>query len=78
MTIIGEDGTRFLIEPQLFADLTRRGIKLFVQNPINLIGITVNPKSPSGLILDSNEICDLLRKELNLFVLYINRDNSFK
>ena len=69
LCIIGEDGTRFLIEPQLFTDLTRRGIKLFVQNPINLIGITVNPKAPSGLILDSNEICDSLKKELDMFVL---------
>ena len=76
LTIIGEDGTRFLIEPQLFADLTRRGIKLFVQNPINLIGITVNPKAPSGLILDSNEICDLLRKELNLLVLDIKEKKA--
>ena len=74
LNIIGEDGTRFLIEPQLLADLTRRGVRLFVQNPINLIGITVNPKAPSGLILDSNEICDLLRKDLDMFVLDINRD----
>ncbi len=69
LNIIGEDGTRFLIEPQLLADLTRRGVRLFVQNPINLIGITVNPKAPSGLILDSNEICGLLRKDLDMFVL---------
>ncbi len=69
LSIIGEDGTRFLIEPQLLADLNRRGVRLFVRNPINLIGITVNPKAPSGLILDSNEICGLLRKDLDMFVL---------
>ena len=71
LSIIGEDGTRFLIEPQVFADLNRRGVRLFVQNPINLIGITVNPKAPSGLIIDSNEICSFLRKELNMLVLDI-------
>ena len=69
LSIIGEDGTRFLIEPQLFADLTRHGVRLFVKNPINLIAVTVNPKAPSGLILDSNEVCCSLRKELNLLVL---------
>ncbi|MBR4328831.1 MAG: hypothetical protein IKP71_03185 [Candidatus Riflebacteria bacterium] len=71
LSIIGEDGTRFLIEPQVFADLYRRGVRLFVQNPINLVGITVNPKAPSGLILNSNEICSFLRKELNMLVLDI-------
>ncbi len=71
LSIIGEDGTRFLIEPQLFADLTRRGVRLFVRDQINLIGITVNPKSPYGLVLDSNDICELLRKELNMIVLDI-------
>lgn len=69
LSIIGEDGTRFLIDPQIFADLNRRGVRLFVQNPINLIGVTVNPKAPSGLIIDSNEICDSLTKELDMFVL---------
>lgn len=71
LSIIGEDGTRFLIEPQILADLNRRGVSLFVQNPINLIGITVNPKAPSGLLLDSNEICNTLRNELNMLVLDI-------
>ena len=71
LSIIGEDGTRFLIEPQILADLNRRCVSLFVQNPINLIGITVNPKAPSGLILDSKEICNTLRNELNMLVLDI-------
>ena len=74
LSIIGEDGTRFLIESQVLADLNRRGVRLFVQNPINLIGITVNPKAPSGLILDSNEICDSLTKELDMFVLDIKSE----
>ena len=69
LNIIGEDGTRFLVEPQLYSELTRRGVNLYVQNPINLIGVTVNPKAPSGLVLDSDEICDVLRKELNMLVL---------
>ena len=73
LNIIGEDGTRFLIEPQLLADLNRRGVRLFVRNPINLIGISVNPKAPSGLILDSNEICGSLIKELDMFVLDIKK-----
>lgn len=71
LSIIGEDGTRFLIDPQLFADLIRRGIKLFVQNTINLIAVTINPKAPSGLILESKEICNALKKELNQIVLDI-------
>ena len=75
LKIIGEDGTRFLIEHQLYSDLIRRGINLYVQNPINLIAVTVNPKSPSGLILDSNEICNYLRKELNILVLDVLSKN---
>ncbi len=74
LNIIGEDGTRFLIEPQLLVDLNKRGVSLFVQNPINLVGVTVNPKAPSGIILNSDEICNLLRKELNILVLDIKSE----
>ena len=74
LNIIGEDGTRFLIEPQLYSDLIRREIKLFVQNPINLIAVTVNPKAPSGLLLDSDKICDSLRKELKTLVIDVKKE----
>ena len=71
LKIVGEDGTRFLIESQILADLNRRGVCLSVQNPINLIGITVNPKAPTGLILDSNEIVNGLRVNTNISVIDI-------
>ncbi len=71
LSIIGEDGTRFLIGPQLLFDVFRHGIRLYVQNPINLIAITVNPKAPSGMILDSTELCSALKKEINSLVLDI-------
>ena len=71
LNIVGEDGTRFLIEPQILADLNRRGVSLFVQNPINLIGITVNPKAPTGLILDSYEIVNGLKDNTDIFVVNI-------
>ena len=61
LSIIAEDGTRYLFNSQMFDQLTRRGIKLFVKNHINLIAITVNPTSPNGTILDS----DYLSKEIN-------------
>lgn len=71
LKIVGEDGTRFLIDSQMFADLNRRGVSLFVQNPINLIGITVNPKAPTGLILDSNEIVNGLEDNTTVSVIDI-------
>lgn len=74
LNIIGEDGTRFLINNQLLSDLKRRNISLYVKNPINLIAITVNPKSPYGLVLDSNEICSRLRSKLKITVLDIMKE----
>lgn len=64
LSIIAEDGTRYLFNSQLFDQLTRRGIKLFVKNHINLIAITVNPTSPNGTILDSDYLC----KEINEYI----------
>lgn len=69
--IIGEDGTRFLIEPQLLTHLTKRGIKLFVKQPINLIAITLNPTAPDGTKLDSPSLCKALQSNLNIPVIDI-------
>ncbi len=73
LKLIAEDGTRFLIESQLLNDITRRGVNLYVQNPINLIAVTVNPKAPSGLILDSEELCNAISKKIGILTLDIKQ-----
>ena len=77
LDIVAEDGTRFLIDSQLLFELERHNINLFVQNPINLIAITVNSKSPSGYILDSRILCDELKKRTKKFVIDIKKSINF-
>ena len=76
LKLIGEDGTRFLIKASHLKALTERGVKLFAENPINLIAVTVNPKSPDGFIVNSKSLCNQLNARLNLCILDIKSPNN--
>ncbi len=74
LRLIAADGTRFLFSPAQFAELKRRGVELAVLRPVNLLAVTVNPKSPDGFILDSRALCQKLKTVLSVAVFDIMAD----
>ncbi|PKL47479.1 MAG: hypothetical protein CVV42_12995 [Candidatus Riflebacteria bacterium HGW-Riflebacteria-2] len=68
LQLIAADGTRFLLSPAQFDELRRRGAELAVIKPVNLLAVTVNPKSPEGFCLDSSVLCQKLKTVLSVEV----------
>ena len=66
--LIAADGTRFLLNSAQYSELTRRGASLQVIKPVNLLAVTVNPWSPEGFCLDSNDLCQRLKSVLSVEV----------
>lgn len=79
LQIVAEDGTRYLINSRQKLDLTSRGARLAVRRQVNLIAVTVNPTAPSGLKLDSAELCDRLSEKIGLpvFDVYAAQNHAF-
>ncbi len=64
--IVAEDGTRYLINSRQKLDLNSRGARLAVRRRVNLIAVTLNPTAPSGLKLDSEELCNRMSEKIDL------------
>lgn len=64
--LIARDFTKFFVTPEVFNDYIRRGGRLSVLQRSNLIAVTLNPTSPQGFRLDSQEACDRLSEALGL------------
>lgn len=76
MQLIAADGTRFLINAAQLSELNRRGAKLAVVNPVNLLAVTVNPWSPEGFVLDRADLCNRLKTVLSCAVFDIMADET--
>ncbi|KAF1081174.1 MAG: hypothetical protein GQF41_2442 [Candidatus Rifleibacterium amylolyticum] len=76
LKLIAADGTRFLLSPAQCAELKRRGAELAVLRPVNLLAVTVNPKSPDGFSLDSATLRQKLKTVLSVEVFDIIADNQ--
>lgn len=74
LKLVAEDGTRFLFTSAQKCELQRRGAILQVLNPVKLLAVTVNPTSPSGLQLDSDELCQKLAENLGVPVFDVLKD----
>lgn len=55
VTIVIKDGTKVFIEPKDWLRFQKYGINVEVLEPINLIGITLNPYSPQGYYFEPKE-----------------------
>ena len=66
MHLIARDFTKFFVAPEVFNDYTRRGGRISVLQRSNLVAITLNPTSPQGFRLHSEEACSRLSEALNL------------
>ena len=61
VTIVISDGTKVFIAPRDYLHFGRIGIKIRVIHPINLIGLTINPYSPSGYYFEPHEFLEKMR-----------------
>jgi len=63
-TIVAEDPNKFFVSAQMLNKLNVLNIKLAVSKPIKLAAITINPISPNGKNLNSNELKASLKASL--------------
>lgn len=62
--LIVQDFTKFFVSPDIYADFTRRGGTIKVLQRSNLIAVCLNPTSPQGYTLNSEEACHQLSEAL--------------
>jgi hypothetical protein len=55
------DPTKIFIDRLSWRRLRAKGLKVFVLSGVNVVAVTVNPYSPSGLIFDSEELVRAVR-----------------
>lgn len=73
--IVVNDFTRIFASPQTYRAFASRGGKLKVEHSSKLIAITVNPTSPSGMVLNSDKLCAVLSDKIGLPVYDIVKNN---
>jgi hypothetical protein len=76
--IVG-DGTRVFVEPRVWRMFVRRGGKLRVVFPINLLAVTVNSYSPQGWHFDAVELLERMGRTLHplpVFDLFLNQGEN--
>lgn len=66
LDLVAEDGTRFLLSSQQRQELMRRQADLHVLHQANLLAVTINPISPSGLLLDTKELRNRISEKIRL------------
>lgn len=64
--LIARDFTKFFVTPEVFNDYIRRGGRISVLQRSKLVAVTLNPTSPQGFKLHSEEACKRLSDALNL------------
>lgn len=72
--LIIDDGTKIFIEPNLWNEARKKGLRITVRNKINLIALSLNPVSPEGYYFDSDEFTEGIKKYIkNVEVLDVCR-----
>lgn len=64
--LVVRDFTKVFATPQQIHLLNKVGIRMTVLQRSHLIAVTVNPTSPSGYVLDSQQLCSRLSQAINL------------
>jgi len=60
IALVVNDFTKIFVTQDCYAQMLRSKVKFFVKYKSRLMGITVNPWSPTGYTLNSNELCSRL------------------
>ena len=66
IVLIARDFTKFFVTPEVYVDFTRRGGTICVLQRSKLIAVTLNPTSPHGYTLRSEEACAALSEALQI------------
>lgn len=74
--LIVRDFTKFFVSPEAFNDFCRRGGKIEVLQRSNLIAVCLNPTSPQGYNLNSDEACKALSDAIGLPVYDVMKNPS--
>ena len=64
--LIVRDFTRVFASPEAFYAFLRRGHRIRVVHRSRLLAVTVNPTAPSGLVLDSRQLCEAMQEALQI------------
>ncbi|GAB6190124.1 hypothetical protein JCM30566_18670 [Marinitoga arctica] len=72
--LIVKDFTKIFISPETYNIFTKKGGKIKVLRKTKLIAITINPYSPSGYVLNSEEIKKRLKKVVDLPIINVRED----
>ena len=64
--LVVRDFTKIFVTPQQLRMFEKTGGKISVLQKSKLIAVTVNPTSPAGYVLDSEELCDRLSQAIGL------------
>jgi hypothetical protein len=71
--LIVRDFTKLFITPDAYADFTRRGGTMQVLQRSHLVAVCLNPTSPQGYTLNSDEACRQLSDALQCPVYDVKR-----
>ncbi|WP_320017745.1 hypothetical protein [Labilibaculum manganireducens] len=71
--LIVRDFTRVFASPETYYAFVKRGGRMQVLNKTNLLAITINPVSPDGYRLNSDELKSALQEKVNVPVYDIKR-----
>lgn len=66
MHLVARDFTKFFVTPEVFNDYVRRGGRISVLQRSKLVAVTLNPTSPQGFRLHSEEACARLSEAIGL------------
>lgn len=66
ITFLAEDGTKVFLSKDTLYKFQKQGGILKVINPINVLCVTTNPKSPYGYEFDKVKFIEELKKELDI------------
>lgn len=64
--LVVQDFTKLFVSPEVYADFYRRGGRMEVMQQSKLIAVTLNPTSPTGYRLNSQEACRALEEALGI------------
>lgn len=73
MELIVRDFTRIFATPESYYAFLRKGCRLKVVHRSKLLAVTVNPVAPSGLVLDSGRLCEVMETALQIPVYDVKR-----
>ncbi|NVM37102.1 MAG: hypothetical protein HWN81_16005 [Candidatus Lokiarchaeota archaeon] len=75
LTFLVEDSTKLFLTKRIMKKFQKKGGILKVLNPIKIIAVTINPTSPLGYKFEKNTFLDLMKKNLDVPVFDLGKDN---